>query len=263
MNTQELHDSIASDLASRGLPVAYADRTAAELADHHRDLVEELRAEGTDEPAANREASSRLGDPRSLVKKSVRAYQRRHWCGRWPLLTFLIGPVVMLAAVWIGTGLLLYGLGTLFGADAQTTHPTTTAQYVGYLLCKSWILFLVPAAVIYWLARTASRAAMSRRWTLLAACVLAMVVGSFQDGSVGSFSNPSRFKDFAGEPLAHDMMIVAWPALPSLSMSAPYSSYASNVAQHCQFLLPMVVAGIFLCVSRNALASGGLKKTRG
>ena len=37
-------ESIASDLVRRGLPVEYAQRAAAELADHHGDLVAELRA---------------------------------------------------------------------------------------------------------------------------------------------------------------------------------------------------------------------------
>ena len=99
MNTQELHDGFQTELVRRGLPADYASGAAAELADHHRDVVEELRATGLDDSAAETEAAQRLGDRRLLVKKAVREFQRRHWCGRWPLLTFFIGPVVLLIAV--------------------------------------------------------------------------------------------------------------------------------------------------------------------
>ena len=30
------------------------------------------------------------------MKKTVREYQRRYWCGRWPLITFLLGPIPLL-----------------------------------------------------------------------------------------------------------------------------------------------------------------------
>ena len=49
-------ENIATDLVRRGLPVDYAQRATAELADHHRDLVAELRAVGLDETAASTEA---------------------------------------------------------------------------------------------------------------------------------------------------------------------------------------------------------------
>ena len=77
MNTQELHDGFQKELIRRGLPADYASSAAAELADHHRDLVGELCNTGMDESAAAREAAQRLGDHRSLVKKSVREFQRR------------------------------------------------------------------------------------------------------------------------------------------------------------------------------------------
>ena len=39
-------EDIAADLVRRGLPVDYAQRAAAEFADHHRDLVDELQRSG-------------------------------------------------------------------------------------------------------------------------------------------------------------------------------------------------------------------------
>lgn len=99
---------IAAELVRRGLPVDYAQRAAEEIADHHRDLTEECRANNIDEPVAEREATRRLGDPRTLVKKTVREYQRRHWCGRWRLLTFLFGPIVFAVASFVAILLLVY-----------------------------------------------------------------------------------------------------------------------------------------------------------
>ena len=121
MNTPESLNGMVSDLIRRGLPADYATRAAAEFSDHHRDLVEELQASGLSESQATTEASHRLGDSRTLVKKTVREYQRRFWCGRWPLLMFLFGPIPVADCcvvrdwshlVWLGVVALLTWLGS-------------------------------------------------------------------------------------------------------------------------------------------------------
>jgi len=236
MSTHELHDEMAAGLANRGLPIEYAERTAAELSDHHRDLVEELTTAGMDEPAAQAEASSRLGDQKTLVKKAVRQYQRRHWCGRWPLLTFLFGPVVLLAIVWFVTLLSVVGIGMLREAIGIEPMPplgtVSTEKYIVCMLYKTWAVFLAPTALIYFLAKLASRAALGGQWTLLTATVLATLVGTLRLGF-----NQAGDAFFAGFPLL---------PLFSYSFSELLTWYASDFSQMCQFLLPLVVAGIFL-----------------
>jgi hypothetical protein len=249
MKTQELHENLAAGLAQRGLPLEYAERTAAELSDHHRDLVAELTTTaGMDEPAAQAEASSRLGDQKTLIKKSVREYQRRHWCGRWPLLTVLIGPIALLAVVWVGSGLLCYYIGELFDQGTRTPLITTTAQYVAGMAGKVWFVFLTPAAVVYFLARRASSAALSWRWTVLTACILGMIVGSMKCGLVDTRLQPNPMTDMeTGQPIEGNVFVVAVP-MPQLysSFKTLFTWYSSDISLICQLLLPLVVAGIFL-----------------
>ena len=83
MNKPESLSGMVSELIRRGLPAAYAERAVAELVDHRQDLLEELKATGISESQADTETVERLGSPRMLVKKTVREYQRRYWCGRW------------------------------------------------------------------------------------------------------------------------------------------------------------------------------------
>ena len=101
MNTPDALNELYAQLVRRGLPAEYARRAAAELVDHLRDLLDELQAVGMSESQAAAEASHRLGDSRTLVKKTVREYQRRYWCGRWPLITFLLGPIPVLVFTWV------------------------------------------------------------------------------------------------------------------------------------------------------------------
>ena len=121
-STHEPLEAMVADLIRHGLPADYARRAAAELADHHRDLVEELQASGWTDEHAQSEASRRLGEPHELAKKTVREYQRRYWCGRWPLLTFFLGPIPGLLMVWMITGLSLAGIGRMLGLIIDEDH---------------------------------------------------------------------------------------------------------------------------------------------
>src|SRR5262245_40244470 len=108
MNTPESLNGMISELVRRGLPSAYAQRSVAEFADHYRDLVEELQAAGCSEADACAEASRRLGDSHTLIRKTVHAYRRRSWLARWPLVTFLLAPIPALIATWFVCANLLW-----------------------------------------------------------------------------------------------------------------------------------------------------------
>src|ERR1700755_1093009 len=93
MNTPESLNGMLPDLIRRGLPSEYAQRAAAEFADHHHDLVEELQATGFSESQAQTEAS-----------------QGRFWSARWPLITFLLAPIPTFIAVWLASGYSILGV---------------------------------------------------------------------------------------------------------------------------------------------------------
>jgi hypothetical protein len=171
---------MAAELIRRGLPANYAQRAIGELADHHRDLVEELQAAGWTDFHAQGEASRRLGDPHALVKKTVREFQRRHWCGRWPLIAFLLSPVPAFFAACYLTGLVAVGIGKLIGKGPA---PTPIETWIGITIAyavKFWLTLVIPAILAAFLCRVADRAAMRRIWPCLAGIVLMMFVGFLQ-----------------------------------------------------------------------------------
>lgn len=171
------HDFVPA-LIRRGLPADYAERTAAELADHRVDLVNELRAAGMSDAQAVAEAAQRLGDSRTLVKKTVREYQRRHLCGRWPLLTFLIGPIPTCISIWILTALLFATLGYLIGDYSEATDRIeTTAQFAIAYALKIWLTFGTPLLVVVGFCWLSARASLGRAWPCLASGGLALFVG--------------------------------------------------------------------------------------
>lgn len=208
-NTFAAPENLAAELVRRGLPVDYAQRAAAEIADHHRDLVGELRANGLEETAVAAEASRRIGDPRTLVKKTVREYQRRHWCGRWPLLTFIFGPVVFTVVSCVAIMLLVYciclpleqlGVRVDQTSDGIISPREQALAFVGHLL---WIFAPLAISTLI-LARLARKAAMGSIWFGLSTSFLTIVASSIWFGFAGEVF-PNRPADqgvtMAGVPL--------------------------------------------------------------
>ena len=179
-STHEPHDAMVADLIRHGLPAEYAQRAAAELADHHRDLVEEVQSAGWTESYAASEASRRLGETRALVRKTVREYRQRYWCGRWPLLTFFLGPISGLLTLWLISGLALAAIGWILGVIVDETTAKAiepVGQYVILYPLKIWLTLVSPVLVMAIFCWLASRAAMNRAWTCVAAGMLATFIG--------------------------------------------------------------------------------------
>ncbi len=246
MNTQKLHDGFQTELVRRGLPVEYASGAAAELADHHRDVVDELRATGLDNSAAETEAANRLGDRRSLVKKSVREFQRRHWCGRWPLLTFLLGPIPLLFLIWAATMLvalcILWPLEKMgLELNAPPDGIISTGERVGLYVAQGLYLFVAPALVMFVLARLIKRSAMGSHWLCLGAGVLAAFVGLF----LFDYSDVVR----VDLPADKVMMVMGLPMFES--WAATWKWYTHDPLHIVQFLLPLGIAAAMVLRSKQ------------
>jgi hypothetical protein len=182
MNTPESLKEMSSALILRGVPVEYAQRAAREFADHHSDLVDELRASGMSELQAVTEASRRLGDSRTLVRKTVRQYQRRFWCGRWPIITFAIAPPILLAVIWTSTCLSLVPISMsafrLFGkSEVFEAFNETICGAALVLFLKVWIMLISTSAVTAVFQWLAMRAALALYWPMVAASCLFLCVG--------------------------------------------------------------------------------------
>ncbi len=172
--TPAVLESFAADLVRRGLPVDYAERAGTELADHFGDLAAELIASGLDETAASQEAARRLGPQRMLLKKTVREYQRRQWCGRWPLLTFVIAPIPALCLLWLASAAVLAGVGSFceWIGIAVTQVDGKTSLFERCLVETMWgyTFLLGPMLIAALFARLARAAAWHLRGESSSAC---------------------------------------------------------------------------------------------
>jgi hypothetical protein len=245
-------DGIIVQLTRRGLPADYAHRAGTEIVDHYRDLVAEQRTAGLDEAAAAAEASRRLGDPRTLIKKTVREYQRRYWCGRWRLTTFLFAPMPLLILLWITTiviyGVLflwpLHAIGVL-GPETPADGIISTSEWIVVGAIKAWFMLVLPAGIMFGLARLARRAAIGWRWITLSACVLALSACSAKYGFPAPELN-HRYMNGAPVP-ADEPLFTATLVVPGISNV----SWAWYRDQFGRILLPFAIAAIVLFRNRQ------------
>jgi hypothetical protein len=264
MNAPEVPNGMVSDLVRRGLPSEYAQRAATEFADHHRDLLEELQSTGFSESQAMTEASRRLGDARALAKKTVREYQRRFWCGRWPLVTFLFGPLPVAIAAWFATGLAVWLVVSVLTAIGLTGTNDPDAAFralpvgVKYAVLAG-IFLVIPAGVMYFFARLARRAALGPQWIVLVACILGLSAGACKWERIGPGSKIVMRDRQTLQPLEQpkepDFVLMMWVPINEQAWSwrEVRGFFLSSPVQSCQLLLPVAIAAVILRRRRLAL----------
>jgi hypothetical protein len=245
MNSPESRREFANELIRRGLPVEYSHRAAEELADHHRDLIEELQALGMNETDAVGAATERLGETKSLVKKTVRAYQRRYWCGRWPTVTFLLAPIPLVFLAWMMKWLLCFIVIAPLQSWGIIDHqPDGIMSFGEWALVRGVqivFLFLTPAAVLYFLFRLARRAALNNKWVCMSAVLLSLYAGLF-------------FYDFNSKGFVIRVprdQVVCVVGLPFLSRDGMWKWYTQNPWLMAQALCPLALVAILLWRSKQ------------
>jgi hypothetical protein len=249
---------MVAELTRRGLPPQYALRAVSELADHHRDLVEELQAVGWSDEHATLEASRRLGEPRALVKKTVREYQRRYWCGRWPLITFVLGPIPAVLAMWIATALAILCVPNILALGfvaAEKLQSNTSADqgWMSYVVAYgivTWCLFAVPALVTLVFARLARRAALGIRWVAVVVCILGLSIGAVRFQHIGA-STALKVFDKTGQLVPENRFMMALPLMNFNSWREMSEWYIGSPLQPFQVCLPAIVAALILLRSRQ------------
>jgi hypothetical protein len=248
MNTPEALNHLVVQLVRRGLPVDYAERAVAEFDDHHRDLLGELHAGGWSDSHAAAEATRRLGDSRTLIKKTAREYQRRHWCARWRLITFLFGPVPLLLLSWIALTLAMFcivwpleRIGIL-----PAIYDSGTLSAGQCLVMRLWFASLgfgVPAFTMLVLIRLARRAALNWKWVAVSACILGLAMGmlrcQFHPASLEFLTTFNKFRRFNHPTIALGIPFYSYP-----TWFHAWKWYTYDLQQICQVLLPMGVVAI-------------------
>ncbi|HJS06388.1 MAG TPA: hypothetical protein VJ809_01975 [Pirellulales bacterium] len=254
MNRPESLNGIVSDLIRRGLPADYSNRAVAELADHHRDLLDEMQASGMSESQAAVEASRRLGDSQTLVKNVVGEYQRRYWCARWPLVTFLLVPVPTWMAAYIATALVMIGVARCLWAvgliESRNLHVAISTAPFWFLCSVDVFLWVgIPTLLTIGLAYLAKRSALGWQWVALAACVMALSAGSVRMERVMTVDPQTLTR-------AADRQYRVWVSLPLIEPGWWHRTgwrrwYGGYPVQAFQFFVPLAAGGTFLFRARQ------------
>lgn len=174
-------ESMADELVRKGLPPEYAERVTAELADHRRDIIEELQAAGHSVAAAAEEADRRIGEPRQVVNQLARAYQRRYFCGRWRALTFVVTPMLAVIIAWnvLALAIVPSSLFAINSAD-RLGYELSLAGQANIKLALGLTAFnaIAPSLLAIAYYRLAIRAGLSNVWAWISIAQVALVVGS-------------------------------------------------------------------------------------
>jgi hypothetical protein len=198
MASHPSRDELRSELRRQGLPQAYIRRLLTELDDHYEDLLEERStsmgaARKLQVPKNGRDdLQQRLGEPAQLALFAAEQYHARSFWGRHRWLTFVIGPLPMLAVAWIVTLLGMTWMGTgiayvcehLFGLSDEMTRPQDHlwAQAMTMVAVSWFTIVIPPLTVAVLLCRVARRNAVNWRWPIVACTLLAIVVGFLSVG---------------------------------------------------------------------------------
>jgi hypothetical protein len=206
-NREQRLNKLRTELVRRGLPRAYIERLLSELDDHFTDLVEERNSPmgaarklqfESDDP------QQRLGEPKQLAVFAADQYHSRTFWGRHPILTFLIGPLPLLATMWCAYLVLIW---LVFALPAAIGHWLTGwsvavenypyLQAIGLTLF-TWGLFVVPplaSALLF--CRAYRRNALRIRWPVIGCVLLALIVAHLQySWRIKTGSSPTELGTF-------------------------------------------------------------------
>lgn len=257
MNTPESLNGLCAKFVRRGLPPDYAQRANAEIADHYSDLMTELQVSGMSASQATTEAEKRLGDERTLVKRTVREYQRRYWCARWPLITFLLAPAPVMIATWFACGwslwlvvMILSKLGLTPTTDPDTMFIALPVAVKYATLAGTFLV--VPAMVTYFYARLAKRAALGWQWVLLVACVLGLFTSAMKWERIGPGSRITMYdrqtmNELEQPPQPDFVLMLGMPIVgESWTWHAFHRWFLASPLQLCQTLVPAAMAAALL-----------------
>jgi hypothetical protein len=195
MDDQQRLEALRAELASRGLSRAYIERLVAELDDHIADLANHLLNPAShlernlDMSAARKPGYSvdnlgeRIGTPTQLAIFAAEQYRARSFLGRHPILTFVMAPLPVFAALCLTYYLVValpilafvylaeHVLGWPFAIEK---HPWFGCGVLTFFSCD--LVVLAPITTAWLLSRLAIRNAVNWRWPTVACALLAAVV---------------------------------------------------------------------------------------
>lgn len=231
--------TLYAELIRRGLPTDYARRTAEELDDHRADLLADLRAQHADDPEGV--ANERLGETRALAKRIAGDYQRRSWFGRWPLVSFLLLPPVLLVVAWTALINAVVGVGMLVNWMVGPTAPgeamrNVESAWAFYYVAVCIFSFAVPVVMTWWYSRFALVSAQSRAYLLLACVSFGIMSGLVYHQVWADPNNADRASNVFGIMIAEPVTVARFYLKP---------------VQFAQLMAPVAVGFVLLLQDRH------------
>jgi hypothetical protein len=171
------HDRLRDELWKRGLPPGYSARLIQELKDHLTDMNKEnLSME------AQMSAEEKLGSPELLALAAQKAFAGRTFAGRHPILTFVIGPIPIVAATSYAIVALCAMCESLVTPlEPVKSGPPTVFEWIVTYGCLSVSRFL-PFVLTAWLFTRLGCRARRPAWGLAACGLVACFAFIWQFG---------------------------------------------------------------------------------
>lgn len=219
-------DGLRRRLLRNGLPAAYVMRATRELEEHREDLFSELREEGVVGAAAELKVAERMGNFDELATRLSNTMRRSNWCGRHPIATFCVLPVMSFIACFALVLAMMAGVAE-FAGWLETKPKLTPGQWAwvtGFVQVLRWSLF---AAIPFWFCWLARSTFCGYRWGL-ATCLV-----------------------FSLHGLLHRLKIAAPAAGNDGSLAWGYSTRLDWIGMS----VPLLVFALFVILSKHTNAS--------
>ena len=179
-------DELRERLLRAGVAPRHVRRYLAELADHFADLRAEEQSAGRGGAEAESAAIARLGTMDDLARAMTERPEFQAWCARAPWAAFGVAPVLLLAASWCVTLLVLWLGWQRFLPGEQTPFGRHSGHSALFALANvvfqgdQALYYLAPILVGWGVALVAARQRVKAWWPIAGLVLIACVGGAAQ-----------------------------------------------------------------------------------
>jgi hypothetical protein len=171
---------LRTELQRKRLPTWYVDRFIEELADHAVDLKQE---HGSMEA---HQLFERLGKAEHLASAACHEFRESRFAGRHPVLTFLVGPFLIVPAVFVTLVALAFAAACAIAMMAEFCAQDAISQFSDQAKARAelWVVFgfnvytqFLPFAIAAWLFCRWGQRSDRRKWSIVACGIVAVIAG--------------------------------------------------------------------------------------
>ena len=172
-------EQLRHELRKQGCPPASMQRMVQEVADHGEDLRQAALAEGLSTAEAEARAHDQLGEPVVLAERLMTALRQSFWCGRHPVISFCLLPLLLPPVIFTLSILLGFWLELAIGYGGSLDkvrgiidrQPEKLYEFVLAVHTANYVAIALVTIVFCWLAR---RSAQGFKWMLIACAICSL-----------------------------------------------------------------------------------------